>query len=138
MPNIDKKAVVLEYVNAFNRGDLDGVCHQFAPDALVYGVLGWGGIEKVRPIWQELITSFRVNLDVEMLIEEGEVVAARYGRWTYIPILVVHQVISLSSASTAEGLRSPELCRVHNHQILDFRPKTRGQSPPRGIIRQSA
>jgi len=78
MPNIDKKAVVLEYVNAFNRGDLDGVCRQFAPDALVYGVLGWGGIQKVRPIWQELITSFRMQLDVEMLIEEDEVVAARY------------------------------------------------------------
>ena len=78
MPNIDKKAVVLEYVNAFNRGDLDGVCRQFAPDALVYGVLGWGGIEKVRPIWQELITSFRIQLDVEMLIEEDQVVAARY------------------------------------------------------------
>jgi len=37
-------AVILEYGNAFNRGDLDTVCRQFAPDALVYGVLGFGGL----------------------------------------------------------------------------------------------
>jgi len=29
------KAAALESVSAFNRGDLDGVCRQFTPDAVV-------------------------------------------------------------------------------------------------------
>jgi hypothetical protein len=56
MSTQDNKAVVLDYVSAFNRGDLDGVCRQFAPGALVYGVLGFGGLDKARPIWEQLIT----------------------------------------------------------------------------------
>ena len=38
------KARVLKYVNAFNRGDIETLESLFAPDALVYGVLGWGGL----------------------------------------------------------------------------------------------
>jgi len=72
-------------VRSLNHPLVEGFCAagkladpHLAADALVCGVLGWGGIEKVRPIWQELITSFRIQLDVEMLIEEDHVVAARY------------------------------------------------------------
>jgi steroid delta-isomerase-like uncharacterized protein len=78
MSTPDNKAVVLDYVNAFNRGDVDGLCRPFAPDALVYGVLGWGGMDKVRPIWEQLITCFKMNLQVEMMIQEGDAVAVRY------------------------------------------------------------
>jgi hypothetical protein len=74
----DNKALVVGYINAFNRGDLDGVCAQFAPDTLVYGVLGWGRLDKVRPIWEELVGCFRMHLHLEFMIEEGNVVAARY------------------------------------------------------------
>jgi steroid delta-isomerase-like uncharacterized protein len=74
----DNKAVVLDYVNAFNQGDLEGVCRQFAPDAQIYGVLGFGGLDKARPIWEQLITCFTMKLQVEMMIEEGDVVAVRY------------------------------------------------------------
>ncbi len=70
--------VVLAYVDAFNRGDLDGACGLFAPDALVYGVLGWGTIEQVRPIWKSLMEALQINLQVDGIISEGNVVAVRY------------------------------------------------------------
>jgi steroid delta-isomerase-like uncharacterized protein len=72
------KQVVLEYVEAFNRGDLDALRDLFTPDALVYGVLGWGGIDAVAPIWRELHESFALKLKVEALSGEGDTVAARY------------------------------------------------------------
>ena len=72
------KQVVLQYVEAFNRGDLDALGKLFAPDALIYGVLGWGGLDKAMPIWQELHESFETTLQVEDIIAEGEVVAVRY------------------------------------------------------------
>jgi steroid delta-isomerase-like uncharacterized protein len=78
MSTPDNKAVIFDYVHAFNRGDLDGLCRLFAPDALVDGVLGWGRMDKVRPVWEQLITCFKMNLQVEMMIEEGDVVAVRY------------------------------------------------------------
>ena len=53
------KAVVLAYVEAFNRGDLDGVCQLFTKDAVVFGVLGWGTVEQARPVWKDLISNCR-------------------------------------------------------------------------------
>jgi len=72
------KQVVLAYVEAFNRGDLDALCALFTPDALIYGVLGWGEIEKVKPVWQEIMRCFNINLQVESMIAEGDMVAVRY------------------------------------------------------------
>lgn len=72
------REVVRRYADAFNRGDLDGLCRLFAPDAVVYGVLGWGGIDQVRPVWKDLIDCFRINLTIDGLVAEGDVVAARY------------------------------------------------------------
>lgn len=72
------KRVVLDYVAAFNRGDLDAVCRTFAPGALVYGVLGWGEVEAVKSIWNDLIHCFRMQLQVESMIAEGDTVAVRY------------------------------------------------------------
>lgn len=72
------KDVVLRYVDAFNRGALDELCAQFAPDALVHGVLGWGSIEQVRPVWRDLIDCFNINLQVDAIIAEDERVAVRY------------------------------------------------------------
>jgi ketosteroid isomerase-like protein len=74
----DNRGIVLEYVEAFNRGDVDGVCRLFAPDALVYGGLGWGRIVQVRAVWKDLVECFRMNLHVESIAAEGDVVAVRY------------------------------------------------------------
>jgi steroid delta-isomerase-like uncharacterized protein len=72
------KSVVMEYVEAFNRGDMEALQRLFTPDALVYGVLGWGGLEQVVPIWRELHEAFSIKLQVEALIAEGDTVAVRY------------------------------------------------------------
>lgn len=74
----ENKALVKRYVDAFNRGDLDGLCALFAPDAVVHGVLGWGPVSKVRTVWQALIESYRMQLQVESMVAEGDVVAVRY------------------------------------------------------------
>ena len=72
------KHIVLRYVEAFNKGDVDGVCACFAPGAVVQGVLGWGEIPKVRPIWEMLIKCFRMQLQVDSIIAEENRVAVRY------------------------------------------------------------
>ncbi len=72
------KDVVLRYVEAFNRADLDGVCREFADDALVWGVLGWGAISVARPIWKDLMECLRMQLQVEDMICEADKVAVRY------------------------------------------------------------
>ena len=72
------KQVVLQYVEAFNNGDSDTLGKLFAPEAQIFGVLGWGGLDKAIPIRQELHESFAINLHVEDMVAEGNVVAARY------------------------------------------------------------
>jgi steroid delta-isomerase-like uncharacterized protein len=74
----DNKAIVLQYVEAFNNGDLDALCRLFAPDALIHGAYGWGTIEKIRAVWGDLIQCFLVNLQVESIVCEGNLVAVRY------------------------------------------------------------
>jgi steroid delta-isomerase-like uncharacterized protein len=72
------KDLVLQYVDAFNAGDLERLCGLFAPDALVWGVLGWGDMTVVRPIWRDLIDCLGMQLQVEGIIAEGDTVAVRY------------------------------------------------------------
>jgi steroid delta-isomerase-like uncharacterized protein len=72
------KQLVREYVEAFNLGDLEKLATLFTNDALIHGVLGWGNLEKVVPIWQELHDAFEIELNIESLAAEGDVVAARY------------------------------------------------------------
>ena len=74
----DAKEVVLEYVQAFNRGDLDALKSLLAEDAEIQGVLGKGLFEKVAPIWRQLIEGYGMQLQVQGLIAQGNVVAARY------------------------------------------------------------
>jgi steroid delta-isomerase-like uncharacterized protein len=72
------KQVVLQYVEAFNKGDSDTLGKLFTPEAQIFGVLGWGGLDKAIPIWQELHESFAINLHVEDMVAEGNVVTVRY------------------------------------------------------------
>ena len=70
--------VVLQYVEAFNAGDLVRLRELFAPDAVVQGVLGWGSLDTVLPIWKELHEAFGIELTVDAIIAEGDQVAVRY------------------------------------------------------------
>src|SRR5580765_5420695 len=72
------KQIVLDYVDAFNRNDVETLLTLFADDALVYGVLGWGPLEQVVPIWREIKAAFAIQLQVESIIAEGDIVAVRY------------------------------------------------------------
>lgn len=72
------KQTVLQYVEAFNRGDLEALRQLFASDAVVQGVLGWGPMDEVIPIWKELHDAFAIELTVEAIIAEGDAVAVRY------------------------------------------------------------
>jgi predicted ester cyclase len=84
----------------------------FAPDAVVYGVLGWGGIEQVMPIWHELHDGLRLELTVEEIIAEGDIVAVRYTeRGTFVGSFRGH----------APTGRSYELVAMEWFQMLDGR-----------------
>lgn len=72
------KRMVQQYVNAFNRRDLDAVCATFWPDAIVYGVLGNGALEVTRAIWQELMTANDMRLSIDAMVAEGETVAVKF------------------------------------------------------------
>jgi steroid delta-isomerase-like uncharacterized protein len=72
------KDLVLAYVDAFNRGDLEGLCKLFAKDALIWGVVGWGTLEQARPIWKDLMECLQIQLTVDAIIAEGNTVAVRY------------------------------------------------------------
>lgn len=72
------KTLVRTYAEAFSRGDLDAVCRCFNADALIFGVLGWGDLSKARPIWEQLVGSFQMQLQIESIVAEGDSVAARF------------------------------------------------------------
>lgn len=78
MSEEQNKQTVLAYVDAFNRGDMDELRGLFTDDALVYGVLGWGGMDQVVPIWREIKAAFDLQLTVDEIIAEGDIVAVRY------------------------------------------------------------
>ncbi len=78
MTNLEaNKQVVMQYVEGFNRGDFAALRDLLAIDALIYGVLGWGEIDKVIQIWQELHTGLAIKLTFEEIIAEGDTVAVR-------------------------------------------------------------
>ena len=74
----DGKEVVLAYVDAFNRGDLEGLCKLFTDGALIWGVLGWGTLAQARPVWKDLMECLQIQLQVDAIIGEGNMVAVRY------------------------------------------------------------
>ena len=74
----EAKAVVREYVEAFNRGDLPRLQQLLADEAEIQGVKGKGTFDKVEPVWRQLIEGYGIQLKIEGLIAEGNTVAARY------------------------------------------------------------
>lgn len=69
--------VVQQYISAFNRGDIDGLCQLFTPDAEIFGVHGRVTVEVARPIWKSLMESLRCQFRVESMVAEGNVVVVR-------------------------------------------------------------
>lgn len=78
MSTPDPKSVVRSYVEAFNRGDLAALKELLAPEAEIQGVFGAGLFEKIEPVWRQLIEGFGMQLEVQEMVAEGNVVAARY------------------------------------------------------------
>jgi len=76
-PESNKQAV-LEYVAAFNRGDLETLRAIFTPDAMIIGVLGSAPINDALSIWSELHAAFAIELTVDSIAAEGDQVACRY------------------------------------------------------------
>jgi predicted ester cyclase len=72
------KAVVHAYVAAFNAGDFARLRSLFAPDAVIYGALGWGSLDEVLPGWYDLHHGLALQLKVEDMIAEGDIVSVRY------------------------------------------------------------
>lgn len=72
------KRVVLDYVEAFNRGDMQALEALLAPDCEIQGVLGQGVFTSIAPIWRQLIDGFGMHLALQSLVAEGNVVAARF------------------------------------------------------------
>jgi predicted ester cyclase len=72
------KAVVRAYVEAMNVGDGERLAALFAPNAQVWGVMGWGGMEVALPAWRDLHEGLALHLTVEGMAAEGSTVAVRY------------------------------------------------------------
>jgi predicted ester cyclase len=72
------KRLVAAYVAAFNNRNYEKLRTLFARNAIVYGVLGKGGLEVVIPIWRELHDGLGTQLHVDEIIAEGDTVAVRY------------------------------------------------------------
>ena len=78
MTTEENKKIVLSYVEAFNNLNIDALRELFAEDAVIYGVLGSGGMDVAIEIWKELHAAFGLNLQVDSIIAEGETVAVCY------------------------------------------------------------
>jgi len=77
-PPAGNKALIQQYVEAFNAGDFGRLRALFAPDAVIYGALGWGSLDEVLPGWYDLHHGLSQKLAIEDMIGEGDIVAVRY------------------------------------------------------------
>lgn len=72
------KAVVRQYVDAFNRGDLDALRSLLTEDAEIQSVMGHGIFELIEPGWRQLIEGYGMQLHIEDIVAEGNLVSVRY------------------------------------------------------------
>ncbi len=72
------RQVIRAYVEAFNRCDVDKLRSLFTPDAIIQGVLGSAPIDAAIAVWRELHQAYGISLDIEEIVIEGDVAAARY------------------------------------------------------------
>jgi steroid delta-isomerase-like uncharacterized protein len=72
------KDLVRQYVEAFNAGDLARLRTLFTDDAVIQGVLGWGKLDVIEPIWRMLHESLAIEMTIDSIVAEGDLVAVRY------------------------------------------------------------
>jgi predicted ester cyclase len=72
------EAIVRAYVEALNSGDWAAMDPLFTPDATIRGVLGWGGLDVVLPVWRELHEGMSMHLEIEDLVASGDTVVVRF------------------------------------------------------------
>lgn len=73
----EQDRVVRHYIDAFNAGDFAATADQFAPAAVVHGVLADAGIEEARQIWEQLRAAFPDHHNqIEELVAEGDNIVA--------------------------------------------------------------
>jgi hypothetical protein len=70
--------VIRDYVNAFNSGDFETLIGLFAPDAVIFGVLGSAPIAQAEAVWRELHKGMAMHLHAQAIAVDGAVVAVRY------------------------------------------------------------
>lgn len=78
------KRTVRAYVDAINDGDIERLRTLFAPDAHIQGVTGNGTFDYAARVWHDLHHGLAMTLEVQSMIAEGDIVAARFterGRW---------------------------------------------------------
>ncbi|HEV2867340.1 MAG TPA: nuclear transport factor 2 family protein [Allosphingosinicella sp.] len=69
---------VAAYVAAFNAGDWAAMRGIFTADAQIWGVLGYGGLDAVEPIWRELHEGLAMRLEPVAAAVDGDTVVLRY------------------------------------------------------------
>lgn len=69
---------VAAYVEAFNAGDWARMRDVFTPGAQIWGVLGFGGLDAVEPIWRELHEGLAMRLEPVAVAVDGDTVVVRY------------------------------------------------------------
>ena len=87
----ENKAIVRRYVEAFNEGDFAAAADQFAPGAVLQGVLAEGGIETTRAVWEQLRAAFPDHHnEIDEMVAEGDTVTVRLtdrGTFSGVPFL---------------------------------------------------
>jgi len=69
-------ALVRAYVDAFNAADWERIQQLFTPEAVIRGVLGWGGLEVALPIWKELHENMTMRLAIDdLIVSDGKAAA---------------------------------------------------------------
>jgi len=99
------RAPVAAYLAAFNAGHWAAMRGIFTDDAQIWGVLGYGGLDEIEPIWRELHDGLAMKLEPVAVAVDGTTVALRYretGRFVgYFRGLADHQPTGRSYEITA-------------------------------------
>jgi SnoaL-like domain len=69
---------ICAYVEAFNGGHLARMRELFTPDAQIWGVPGYGGLDEVEPVWRELLEGMATRLEPVAVAVDGDTVVLRY------------------------------------------------------------